>query len=149
RVAYADLAHDPLLLVLGDSECGKTSLLRTLTRGLVSGNTPEAAKIIVVDYRRTMLGEVEGDHLAGYAATEAASGPIIAHLVHIRTDRRPGPDITPEQLRGRSWWSGPRIHLVVNDLDLVVTGAGNPLAPLTRFLPHARDIGLSVVLARR
>lgn len=149
RVAYADLAHDPLLLVLGDSECGKTSLLRTLTRGLVSGNTPEAAKIIVVDYRRTMLGEVEGDHLAGYAATEAALGPMIDHLVQILTDRLPGPDITPEQLRARSWWSGPRIHLVVDDLDLVVTGAGNPLAPLTRFLPHARDIGLSVVLARR
>ena len=39
--------------------------------------------------------------------------------------------------------------LLVDDLDLVITGGGNPLQPLARFLPHARDIGLSVVLARR
>lgn len=149
QVAYADLADDPLLLVLGDSECGKTSVLRSITRGLVTGNSPEGAKLIVVDYRRTMLGEIEGDHLAGYAATEAALVPMIDHLVQILTERMPGPDVTPDQLRARSWWSGPRIHLVVDDLDLVITGGGNPLGPLTQFLPHARDIGLSVVLARR
>lgn len=149
QVAYADLETDPLLLVLGDSECGKTSVLRSLTRGIVTGNTPRSAKLIVVDYRRTMLGEVSGDHLAGYAATETALGPMVDHLVQILTERMPGPDVTPEELRARSWWSGPRIHLVVDDLDLVITGAGNPLAPLTPFLPHARDIGLSVVLARR
>ncbi|MEH6819200.1 MAG: type VII secretion protein EccCa [Dietzia psychralcaliphila] len=149
KVVYADLETDPLMLVLGDSECGKSSVLRAVTRGLVAGNTAQAAKIIVVDYRRTMLGEVEGDHLAGYAATETALVPMVEHLVRILEDRMPGADVTPDELRARSWWSGPRIHLVVDDLDLVVTGAGNPLAPLTRFLPHARDIGLSVVLARR
>ncbi|WP_010541206.1 type VII secretion protein EccCa [Dietzia alimentaria] len=148
-VVYADLETDPLMVVLGDSECGKTSLLRTLARGLVAGNTSEHAKLIVVDYRRTMLGEVESDHLAGYAATEAALGPMVAHLVEILESRMPGADVTPEQLRARSWWSGPRIHLLVDDLDLVMTSGGNPLAPLTAYLPHARDIGLSVVLARR
>jgi S-DNA-T family DNA segregation ATPase FtsK/SpoIIIE len=148
-VVYADLEVDPLMLVLGDSECGKTSVLRAVARGLVSGNTAESAKLIVVDYRRTMLGEVGGDHLAGYAATESALVPMVDHLVSILEDRIPGADITPEELRARSWWSGPRIHLLVDDLDLVVTGAGNPLTPLTRFLPHARDIGLSVVLTRR
>ncbi|MDV8001195.1 type VII secretion protein EccCa [Rhodococcus sp. IEGM 1408] len=148
-VVYADLASDPLMLVLGDSECGKTSVLRSVTRGLVSGNTPEKARVIVVDYRRTMLGEVRGDHLAGYAATETALVPMVEHLVRILDDRMPGADVTPDELRARSWWSGPRIHLIVDDLDLVITGSGNPLLPLARFLPHARDIGLSVVLARR
>ena len=148
-VVYAELETDPLMLVLGDSECGKTSVLRSIARGLVAGNTPGAAKLIVVDYRRTMLGEVEGDHLAGYAATETALTPMVEHLVRILDERMPGADVTAEELRARSWWSGPRIHLLVDDLDLVVTGAGNPLQPLTRFLPHARDIGLSVVLARR
>ena len=149
QVAYADLGADPLMLVLGDSESGKTSVLRSITRGLVAGNTPEAAKIVVVDYRRTLLGEVTGDHLGGYAATESALTPMVEHLVRILSARMPGPDVTPEELRARSWWSGPRIHLVVDDLDLVVTGSGNPLLPLAEFLPHARDIGLSVVLARR
>ena len=96
-----------------------------------------------------MLGEFEGEHLAGYAATETAFEPMVAHLEQILDQRMPGPDVTAEELRARSWWSGPRITLLVDDLDLVVTGTGNPLQPLTRFLPHARDIGLSVVLARR
>lgn len=149
KVVYADLETDPLMLVLGDSECGKTSLLRTMARGLVAGNTKAHAKLIVVDYRRTMLGEIEGDVLAGYAATEATLGPMVAHLVEILESRMPGADVTPEQLRARSWWTGPRIHVLVDDLDLVMTSGGNPLAPLAPYLPHARDIGLSVVLARR
>ena len=148
-VVYADLEADPLMLVLGDSECGKTSLLRSVSRGLVAGNTPEHAKLIVVDYRRTMLGEITGDHLAGYAPTETALAPMVDHLARVLDERMPAADVTAEELRARSWWSGPRIHLLVDDLDLVVTGGGNPLQPLTRFLPHARDIGLSVVLARR
>ena len=148
-VVYADLEADPLMLVFGDSECGKTSVLRTLCKGLVTGNDPADAKVILVDYRRSLLGEFEGEHLAGYAATETALQPMVEHLERILDERMPGPDVTPAQLRSRSWWSGPRIHLLVDDLDLVITGAGNPLQPLARFLPHARDIGLSVVLARR
>ena len=148
-VVYADLEADPLMLVFGDSECGKTSVLRSLGRGLVAGNDPANAKLVVVDYRRSMLGEFEGEHLAGYAATETALAPMVEHLERVLDERMPGPDVTPDQLRARSWWSGPRIHLLVDDLDLVITGSGNPLQPLARFLPHARDIGLSVVLARR
>ncbi|MGX1768676.1 type VII secretion protein EccCa [Dietzia sp. NPDC055343] len=148
-VAYADLEADPLMLVFGDSECGKTSVLRSLARGLVAGNDPAHAKLIVADYRRSMLGEFDDTYLAGYAATEGAFVPMVEHLERILDERMPGPDVTPDELRSRSWWSGPRITLLVDDLDLVITGAGNPLQPLARFLPHARDIGLSVVLARR
>ena len=80
-------------------------------------------------------------------------GPPVIHVslsmwdIAVNTTQRA--DVTAEELRARSWWSGPRIYLLVDDLDLVITGGGNPLQPLARFLPHARDIGLSVVLARR
>lgn len=149
QAAYLDVGADPLWLVFGDTESGKTSLLRAVTRGITVGNRAEDAKIVLVDYRRTMLGEVDEAHLAGYAATGDQLAPMVDHLTRVLAGRMPGPDVTPEQLRARSWWSGPRIHLVVDDLDLVVTGGGNPLAPLAEFLPHARDIGLVVVLARR
>jgi DNA segregation ATPase FtsK/SpoIIIE, S-DNA-T family len=39
--------------------------------------------------------------------------------------------------------------VLVDDYDLVVTPAGNPLAVVLEYLPHARDLGLHLVVARR
>src|SRR5690606_9272577 len=63
--------------------------------------------------------------------------------------RRPGPDVTAEQLRARSWWEGPELFVLVDDYDLVAAGGRNPLQPLLEYLAQARDVGLHVVLARR
>lgn len=32
--------------------------------------------------------------------------------------RLPGPEITPAQLAARSWWSGPDIYVVIDDLGV-------------------------------
>jgi DNA segregation ATPase FtsK/SpoIIIE, S-DNA-T family len=65
------------------------------------------------------------------------------------SDRIPGPDITPAQLRARSWWTGPELFILVDDYDLVSTGRENPLTPLLEFIPQARDLGLHLILTRR
>lgn len=57
--------------------------------------------------------------------------------------------MTPQQLRDRSWWTGPECFLLVDDYDLVAGGLSNPLSGLLDFLPQARDVGLHLVLARR
>ena len=61
--------------------------------------------------------------------------------------RLPPPDLTPQQLRSRSWWEGSDLFLVVDDYDLVA-GATNPLLPIADLIPQARDIGLHLILAR-
>jgi S-DNA-T family DNA segregation ATPase FtsK/SpoIIIE len=61
----------------------------------------------------------------------------------------PGPEVTQRQLCDRSWWTGPELYVVVDDYDLVAGGGVNPLSPLLQYLPHARDLGLHLVLARR
>jgi S-DNA-T family DNA segregation ATPase FtsK/SpoIIIE len=38
---------------------------------------------------------------------------------------------------------------VIDDYDLVAIDRGNPLMPLLEFLPHAKDLGLHILLARR
>ncbi|QBJ95513.1 type VII secretion protein EccCa [Rhodococcus sp. ABRD24] len=146
---YLDFADQPHFLAFGDGGCGKTTLLRGICMGLMESNTPQQAKLIVGDYRRTMLGVVEGDHLAGYAASAATFTTMMNDLAGILASRMPGPDTTQQQLRERSWWSGPEIYVVVDDYDLVATSSGNPLTPLLDYLAHAKDLGLHLIIARR
>lgn len=146
---YIDFGADPHFLCFGDVESGKTGLLRLLLTGIMKRYSTSQARIIVADYRRTLLDTVDSEHLLGYATASTALTPMLADVRASMQRRLPGPDVTPEQLRSRSWWSGPELFLVVDDYDLVVTPAENPLAALADLLPQARDIGLHVILARR
>mgnify|MGYP003578054053 CR=1 FL=1 len=53
-----------------------------------------------------------------------------------------------QQLRDRSWWSGPQLFVVIDDYELVATNSGNPLASLAEKLPYARDVGVRFIVAR-
>lgn len=147
--AYIDFDEHQHVLAFGDSGAGKTTLLRGICAGLAEVNPASQVKIVVADYRRTMLGAVEGDHLAGYAPNAPALTAMIADLVGVLDGRMPAADLTPQQMRERSWWSGPDVFVVVDDYDLVATSTGNPLLPLLDYLPHGRDVGLHLVVARR
>ncbi len=145
-----DFAAEAHLIVLGQSECGKTATLRTLCREIVRTNTAESAQLFIVDFRRGLLGVVESDHLAAYTPSAAALTPQLSALVERLQERMPGADVTQQQLRTRSWWSGPEMYVVIDDYDLVAAPNGiNPLSPLLEFLPHAKDLGLHIVVARR
>ena len=147
---YVDLSgSDPHFLVFGDGETGKTNLLRTLLAGVTSSHTPEEAQILVVDYRRSLLGVVDPEHLLGYAGAEPAAIAQLAETAQVLTRRLPPADISIEKLRARTWWQGPDVYVVVDDYDLVATPSGNPLLPLLPLLAQARDVGLHVVVGRR
>ncbi|WP_374022807.1 type VII secretion protein EccCa [Mycobacterium sp. HNNTM2301] len=140
------LAH---LLVVGDKECGKTSTLRTLCREIVRTKSPAQAQLLIVDFRRSLLGVVESEHLAGYAMSPGALAGMLPDLLDLLERRMPPADASQAQLRARSWWSGPDVFVVVDDYDVVAGPAGNPLAPITEYLPYAPDLGLHLVIARR
>ncbi|MEU9805358.1 type VII secretion protein EccCa [Mycobacterium sp. NPDC050853] len=145
-----DFDAQPHLVAFADVECGKTSLLRNIAQGVMENSTPEEAKVILVDYRRSMLGAVEGDHLGGYATAAQSCGELMVSLANSLRERLPPNDITQQQLKERSWWSGPDIFVLIDDYDLVaISNMNNPLAPIAEFLPQARDIGLRVVVTRR
>ncbi|GAB3238713.1 type VII secretion protein EccCa [Kineosporia babensis] len=148
-VVHLDLGEDPHFLLYGDSRSGKSSALRALARAITERFDPEAARLVVIDHRRSLLGAVAETHLIGYGTGAQRSAEILAEVAQALRTRLPGPDVTAEQLRNRSWWRGPELYVLVDDYDLVATGSGNPLSVLQEFLPQARDIGLHVVLARR
>ncbi|HZC69209.1 MAG TPA: type VII secretion protein EccCa [Jatrophihabitans sp.] len=143
-----DPRHDQGLVVLGDTESGKTSVIRSIAQQVTANWAPQQAKIVLIDYRRTLLGEFGGESVLSYAATAQQAVDTIAGLVEGFTKRLPGTDVTPEQLRSRSWWTGPEVYILVDDYDLVA-GGSNPLTPLSDFLPQSRDIGLQLIITRR
>ncbi|MBA0046163.1 type VII secretion protein EccCa [Mycobacteroides sp. LB1] len=145
-----DFDAQPHFVAFADIECGKTSFLRNIAQGVMENATPEEAKLVLVDFRRSMLGAVDGDHLGGYATAAQSCGELMTSLASSLRDRLPANDITQQQLKDRSWWSGPEIFVLIDDYDLVaINNMNNPLAPIAEFLPQARDIGLRVVVTRR
>jgi S-DNA-T family DNA segregation ATPase FtsK/SpoIIIE len=146
---YLNFDAEPHFVAFTDGEAGKTNLLRVITKGIIDKYTPKEAVIVLVDYRRTMLGFVETEHLLGYAVSSAQLGGIIADIKGSMEGRLPGPDVTQEQLKNRSWWKGPELFVIVDDYDLVATQSGNPLAPLGEFLAQAKDVGLHMIVSRR
>ncbi|MFD2422302.1 type VII secretion protein EccCa [Amycolatopsis pigmentata] len=146
---YLDFDADPHFVAFADGESGKTNLLRQIARGITERYTAKEGVIVLVDYRRTMLGYVQDPHLLGYAVSSNQLDEMIKQIAGSMTRRLPGPDVTQEQLRTRSWWKGPELFVLVDDYDLVATQTTNPLKPLSEFLPQAKDVGLHMIVARR
>ncbi len=151
---WVDFDAEPHLLCFADGESGKTNLLRVIAQGLTTRLAPEQARIVMVDYRRSMLGTLPDSHLIGYASNAETASSAIGEVADALRRRMPGSEVTQRQLRDRSWWTGPEVYVLVDDYDLVATpagavGAANPLLPLLEFLPQAKDVGLHLVLARR
>jgi S-DNA-T family DNA segregation ATPase FtsK/SpoIIIE len=142
-----DFGADAHFLVFGDTECGKSNLLRLIAESVVERYLPDQARLIFIDYRRSLLDSAETEHRIGYAASSAAAGPVINDVREALAQRLPPPDLTPAQLRSRSWWEGSDLFLLVDDYDLVA-GVTNPLLPIADLIPQARDIGLHLIVAR-
>jgi DNA segregation ATPase FtsK/SpoIIIE, S-DNA-T family len=146
-----DFALNQHLVIFGDGGCGKTAALRTICRELLRTTSASQAQLFIADFRRSLLGVVqpEFEHLGGYLASANAVNAVLPSLVDRLRGRAAPMNVTPTQLRSRSWWSGPEIYFLIDDYDLIATDRGNPLLPLLEFLPEAKDLGLHLVVARR
>jgi DNA segregation ATPase FtsK/SpoIIIE, S-DNA-T family len=133
----------PHFLVLGDAECGKTSLLRLLARGLAARYRPDEVALAVVDHRRGLLDLAGLPHLAAYATDAGTSAEVVEQL-RTRLSAR---------LAGREPSHPPPVHdprqvVLVDDYDLLPAATGGLLAPLVDLLAHGGELGFHLVLAR-
>lgn len=145
---YLDFDEEPHFVVFGSNECGKSNLLEVIAKGIVARHEPKDARIVMVDFRRSLLEAIDTEHLISYAASSDAAGSMMKDLASSLRKRMPGPDVTPDQLKNRTWWSGSDIYIIVDDYDLVATSSGNPLAPVADLVSQARDIGLHLIISR-
>jgi S-DNA-T family DNA segregation ATPase FtsK/SpoIIIE len=150
RPVGIDLTKDEShLLVFGDSGAGKTEFLRRWLTGLTEQYSAWDVRVVLFDYRRTLLGVVPEDHLGAYAGDSTTARVYAEQVCEKLRERLPPPTITPQELRARNWWQGPDIYAVIDDYELIGGGIQAPLAPLVEFVPHARDVGLHLVVAKR
>jgi S-DNA-T family DNA segregation ATPase FtsK/SpoIIIE len=134
---YVDLEADPHFLVFGDTETGKTGFLRWVARSIVTRHAPTEARLILVDYRRSLANAIDTEHLMGTFSDPRAVEAMVADLVPVLERRLSGE------------WTGPQIHVLVDDYDLVAGQTSNPLAALLDYVAQGRDIGFHLVVTRR
>jgi DNA segregation ATPase FtsK/SpoIIIE, S-DNA-T family len=145
---WHDFDVQPHLTVLGDTQSGKTGVLRLIAQAVPRAYQPGEAEVVLIDSRRALLEVVPEEYRLGFAFSSGAAAEIVEGLATRLRERMPGADVTPAQLARRDWWSGPEVYVFVDDYDLLTGPMGGPLNALIDLLPQAADIGLHVVLAR-
>ncbi|MBT2378326.1 type VII secretion protein EccCa [Streptomyces sp. ISL-111] len=145
---FVDLDHDPFFLIFGESESGKSNLLRLVIKQLTERYDGDTCKLFVIDNRRSLLDVTPASHLAEYIPMSNNMDHHMVALHDLMKRRTPSADVTAQELRDRSWWRGPTVYVIIDDFDLVATSSGNPLSSLTELLPFARDVGVRFIIAR-
>jgi S-DNA-T family DNA segregation ATPase FtsK/SpoIIIE len=147
---WHDFDAAPHLMVFGDAETGKTNVLRLVIDAVTRRYRPEEARILLADSRRDLLAAVPEEYRVGFAVDGETLTALAGSAAVSVGNRVPGPDIAPERLPHRDWWSGPRLFMLIDDYDLYggAPGTPSPLAALGPMLAHSATIGLHMVISR-
>ncbi|MFH9653094.1 type VII secretion protein EccCa [Streptomyces anulatus] len=146
---WHDFSRTPHLIAVGDTESGKTNLLRLVTQGITTRYTPEEAKIIAVDYRRTLVDAIPEEYRIGHVISLDNLNETIEGAARAMKTRVPGADISPARMRTCDWWTGPRLFILVDDYDMVSGNSfQNPFEPVFEHLTLGYEMGLHLVVAR-
>jgi S-DNA-T family DNA segregation ATPase FtsK/SpoIIIE len=144
---WHDFETVPHLTVMGDARSGKSNLLRHVATSLIQRFTPKEVRIMGVDLRRDLFDVIPEEYRLGYSVSTDSIRATAAQAVEGLRSRIPGPEVKPDQLRRRDWWSGPRLYVLVDDYDLF-SGHDSPLLPLVPYLAQGTDLGFHLVLTR-
>src|SRR5439155_9430445 len=78
-----DFDGEPHALLFGDVESGKSSFLRGLARSVTEAYEPSQARLILVDYRRSMLSTVSSEHLNGYGTSAQVTNDLVQQVTAV------------------------------------------------------------------
>lgn len=147
---WHDFSRTPHLVAVGDTESGKTNLLRVVADAIVARYSPTEARILVVDYRRDLVEAVPEEYRLGHAVSVDALKQLVGGSAKALRTRLPGQEITPARMRSADWWTGPRLFVLVDDYDMVGGGTvlDHPFAPLFDHLALGHELGLHIVVVR-
>lgn len=157
---YLNFAENSHLMVTGRRECGRTTTLATIMSEIgrlyapgASSAPPPApgrpsAQVWLVDPRRQLLTALGSDYVERFAYNLDGVVAMMGELAAALAGREPPPGLSAEELLSRSWWSGPEIFLIVDDIQQLPPGFDSPLHKAVLFVNRAADVGLHVIVTR-
>jgi type VII secretion protein EccCa/type VII secretion protein EccCb len=157
---YLNFAENAHLMVTGRRECGKTTTLATIMAeigrlyapGSTTAPTPPAGKpsaqVWLVDPRRQLLTAMGTEYVEKFAYNLDGVQAMMGELAALLASREPPPGLSAEELLSRSWWSGPEIFLIVDDIQQLPAGFDSPLHQAAPWVTRAADVGLHVLVTR-
>jgi DNA segregation ATPase FtsK/SpoIIIE-like protein len=157
---YLNFAENAHLMVTGRRECGRTTTLATIMSeigrlyapGASSAPPPPAgqpsAQVWLVDPRRQLLTVLGPEYVEKFAYNLDGVQAIMNDMSALLASREPPPGLSAEELLSHSWWSGPEIFLIVDDIQQMPAGFDSPLHKAAAWVTRAADVGLHVIVTR-
>ena len=167
RIAAADLAGMPHLLIAGSTGTGKSVAINAMIMSILYKSTPDEVRLVLVDPKRLELGNYEGvPHLYTPIITEPKLAANALRNAVREMERRlkllaaKGVrnidsynrlfDDTPSLFSEQSSEEGPipKIVIIIDELaDLMMLDGNNVEESITRLAQMARAVGIHLVLA--
>jgi len=166
RVAMADLAGMPHLLIAGSTGTGKSVAINAMIMSILYKATPEQVRLVLVDPKRLELGNYEGvPHLYTRIITEPKQAANALRNAVREMERRlkllasrgvrnidqynrlfdDAPSLFADELEDGPI---PYIVIIIDELaDLMMLDGHNVEESITRLAQMARAVGIHLVLA--
>ncbi len=140
---------DQHLLIFGEEQSGKSTVLRQLIGRISARNGLDGARFIVFDAQRQLLDlPYRPDQLIASATNGRDAAGVIGANVERLQARLPQPSMSRQEIARRAWWGSPAdIYLIVDNYERLA--ATNPLGALLPLINQSADIALHLVIARQ
>lgn len=158
---YLNFAENGHLMVTGRRECGRTTTLATIMSEIQRVYAPGAstapaappdgqpsAQVWLVDPRRQLLTTLGSDYVEKFAYNVDGAVALVNELAATLANREPPPGLSAEELLSRTWWSGPEIFLIIDDIQQFPPGFDSPFQKAAPWVTRAADVGLHVIATR-
>jgi DNA segregation ATPase FtsK/SpoIIIE, S-DNA-T family len=168
RIAAADLAGMPHLLIAGSTGTGKSVAINAMIMSILYKSTPDEVRLVLVDPKRLELGNYEGvPHLYTPIITEPKLAANALRNAVREMERRlkllaakgvrnidsynrlfdDTPSLFSEQANPEDG-PIPKIVIIIDELaDLMMLDGNNVEESITRLAQMARAVGIHLVLA--
>lgn len=142
----------PHLTIVGDSQSGKSTLVRSLLRSILEQYSPEEAQIYLFDPAYTLIDESKILDMRGMLGAYESKRDRIAstarEIAKLIADRLPDESVTPDAIRDGSWYRGPKIFVIIDPASTLTSGGYEeaPTDALIEAIDTQRDFGRSLGL---